>query len=738
MITKRIFWQYKRLGRCKSGSKKNKNIRILLLMAATLFLCVLVAVLCYSAEAANHVMINEVCSSNFSVICDENGSYSDYVELYNPAYIPVSITGFSLSDSENELNKCVLDSVIIPARGYFLVWLDGSAEDVVGHAAFKLSRKGEKLYLSNSYGCVTDFVEIPDLTYNTAYARVYDGSSEWRRQTPSANASNNQSEEILKVGLKMPVLSVESGFYEESFELRMQAENNQIIYYTLDGSDPTTQSQVYTEPVKITDASFNKNIFSSRSDLSATSDYVPDFKVDKGTVVRAMVFSPEENAVSEIVTKVYFIGFDKKYEYEGYAVLSLVTDPDNLFDYERGIYVNGKSLEEYEAAAGEVNGLVPDSYTDEEGNIHYKYMSTNAYNTGKEWERQADVTYFNQKHSKVAQQKIGIRISGQSTRNAIQKSFNLFAREIYDGSKTISIPFFHGMDYSSVKLRNGGTDHDKSKIYDPFLQFLARGRAVAVQDSTPCVVFLNGEYWGLYNICERFREDYFQNHFGVSEGNIWMIDSGVPSIGGWEAWNNYDEVIEFISENDMTIRDNYEKACELIDIQSLIDFYCIQLYIDNDDVGFDKNIALWRSVRVEDGEYTDGRWRFMLYDLDGALNDPKNNTFTESEWWKEEFDLMDEGMIKSLLRNKEFRQRFVEGFQEIANENFDYDTVHESLMQWQEQYQTQTVRSHRRFISADVSEKDYNAYIEHIDGFFQVRYEYVMKYLEEEMKAFDG
>lgn len=736
-----IMWKpryYNSPGRCRFGSRENRNIKILLLLAATLLLCVLAAVLCYSAEAANHVVINEVCSNNFSVICDENGYYSDYVELYNPALVPVSITGFSLSDSEDELSKCILDSVVIPAKGYFLVWLDGSDGDVVGHAAFKLSSKGENLYLSNSYGRITDSVEVPALTYNTVYARACDGSLEWGRKTPSANASNNQSEDILKVELEKPVLSVESGFYEESFELQIQAGANQIIYYTLDGSNPTTNSQVYTEPIKIIDASLNENIYSARTDLSAAADYVPNFKVDKGTVVRAMAFSPEEKTVSEIVTKIYFVGFEKKQEYEGYAVLSLVTDPDNLFDAEKGIYANGKALEEYESAAGVEDGQVPDTYIDEEGNVCYKYMSTNAYNTGKEWEREADIIYFDQDHERIAQQKVGIRISGQSTRNAIQKSFNLFAREIYDGSEKFSIPFFDDMNYSTVKLRNGGTDHEKSKIYDPFLHSLSEGRSVAVQASTPCVVFLNGEYWGIYNIRERFKEDYFQNHFGIGEGNIWMIDSGTPAIGDWEAWNNYNEMIEFISENDMTIEENYEKACELVDIQSLIDFYCIQLYIDNDDVGFDKNIALWRSARVDDGEYEDGKWRFMLYDLDGALNSPEKNTFMDSEWWKEDFNLMDEGMIKSLLKNKEFRQRFIESFQEIANENFDYDTVHESLMQWKEQYQAQAVRSHQRFISADASAEDYNAYIEHIDNFFRVRYAYIMKYLEEEMRAFDS
>lgn len=715
----------------------SKKIEICFLLSGIALLCILTAFLCYSKEAANHVVINEVCSNNFSVVCDENGNYSDYVELYNPAPIPVSMTGYSISDDREDLVKCSLDTVIIPPRGRLLLWLDGSDGTAVGHASFKLSRNGEDIYFSNQYGKITDSVDIPKLPYNTVYARVEDGSNEWGRQTPTANGSNGNAVAVLPEELDKPVFSADSGFYEEDFELCLSAKKGETIYYTLDGSDPTTESLVYEEPIMISDASINENVYAARTDLTAVMEYVPDFKVDKGTVVRAMAFSAEDRTVSETVTQVYFVGFDSKKEYDGYEVLSLVTDPDNLFDFEKGIYGNGKELEEYILAAGMSDGEIPASYTDENGNVHERDVSTNAYNQGKEWEREADLIYFDRFHDKQAQQKVGIRISGQSTRNAVQKSFNLYARDIYDGNTEILFPLFEGMEYSSVKLRNGGTNHAGSKIYDAFLQSLAEGRDVAIQASRPCVVFLNGEYWGLYNIRERYREDYFKNHYGISEGNIWMIDSGAPVIGEWDAWNDYDAVLNFISENDMSLPENYEKACELIDVQSLIDFYCIQLYIDNEDVGFDKNLALWRSIQKGDGTYEDGRWRFMLYDLDGALNHPENNTFVMSVWWKEDFDLMDEGMIKGLMQNESFRKQFAESFQEIALNNFDYERVHESLMQWQEQYQTQAVKSHQRFISADTDAEDYGSYIAHIDDFFKVRYEFIMDCLEEEMQDFD-
>ena len=149
----------------------------------------------------------------------------------------------------------------------------------------------------------------------------------------------------------------------------------------------------------------------------------------------------------------------------------------------------------------------------------------------------------------------------------------------------------------------------------------------------------------------------------------------------------------------------------------------------------DTNYNLYKKLRdgikvefVKDGKNTFDFLRLIDFD------NPENNTFTASVWWKENFDLMEEGMIKGLMKNELFRQRFAESFQEIATDNFDYEHVHKELMQWQEQYQTQTVKSHQRFISADIDAEDYDAYISYIDNFFKMRYEFAMDYLSEEMQ----
>lgn len=715
-------------------AKIGKKIRILFITASGLLLCTLTAVLCYSAEAAEHVVINEVCSNNFSVYCDEGGNYLDYVELYNPADVPVSLTGFSLSDNKKELRKCSLDTVIIPAKGYFIVWLKGSGTDNVGYADFKLSKLGEELYLSNASGQIIDSVKVPELKYNTVYGRSEDGKEEWARLTPTVMAPNKGAEAVAEIRLDKPKFSADSGFYEEEFELAITADKDEMIYYTLDGSNPTTESLIYEDSIMIRDAGIKDNIYASRTDLMPIMEYIPEEKVDKATVVRAIAYNTKEECISETETAVFFVGFEEKKEYEGYSILSLVTDPDNLFDDETGIYVTGNELKEYLRAADANEGEMPSTYTDEKGNIHYLYMASNAYNSGKEWEREAVITWFDEAHSHVFDQNVGIRISGQSTRNAAQKSFNVYARDIYDKNDMLDYSFFENKPYSSIKLRNGGSDHAGSKIMDAFLQQLASGRNVSVQASRPCVVFLNGEYWGIYNIRERYKEDYFKNHFDISAGNIWMIDSGAVSIGSWNAYEAYQQMLAFVEENDMSISENYEKACELLDMQSLIDFYCIQLYVNNADVGFDKNIALWRSVQTGDGEFEDGKWRFMLYDMDGALGDPQKNTFIDSEWWKKDFNLMDEVLISNLLENAGFKKQFYDTFMEMAATDFSYERVHEELLKWKAQYEIQAVKSHQRFLSAEADKQQYEEYIDRIDTFFKERNDYILGYLKEEME----
>lgn len=692
-------------------------------------------------STSSQVVINEICSSNFSLIQDENGNYSDYIELYNPSPDPVSLDGYYLSDDEDWPQKFALGPAVIPPKGYYVVWLDGTDHAEAGQVGFRIARSGEELFLSNANGEeIIDTVTVPTLSYNTSYGRQNDGGPQWKKLTSTAGESNEKAEILKTVTLNEPVFSAESGFYQEAFQLTITAPENAMICYTLDGSDPMPDSSLYQNTsdtgssvwnqhtFEIGDASRQENVYAARTDLSPTRDYVPSFKVDKATIVRAVSYNIQENTVSEMVTKVYFVGYGQKAEYEGLPVISVVSDPDNLFDSENGIYGNGIKLEQYKSDGGLLDETLLPSFIDENGVSHYLYEASNAFNDGRAWEKAATVTFFDAAHNYIFTQDVGIRTAGMSTRGTPKKSLNIYGRDIYDENVLLPYEFFPETQYSSIKLRNGGNQNDAVMITDAFLGTLAEGRSVSTQQSEPCIVFLNGEYWGIYNIRERYAEEYLYNHYGVNENNIYIIDSGDVRAGEDAAQSAYKDMMSILTECDFSYDDVYEMGCSFIDVQSLIDYCCINLYVDNRDVSLEHNTALWRTAAADGTKAGDNRWRWMVFDLDISLHSDSNS---QPLSWMGEHALMNDPAIQSLMASEQFRRQFCITFMDIANTVYPYDTVHAELMKWEEIYTAQIVKSHQRFFDGSFTAEDYHEYIEDIDEFFKHRFIFAMTSLAE-------
>lgn len=155
-----------------------------------------------------------------------------------------------------------------------------------------------------------------------------------------------------KIEILPPQFSVQSGFYDENFQLEIiNSDNDFKIYYTLDGTKPTTNSTEYKEEINIYDRSNEDNLYAS---LKGMSPYEINLnkKVAKSTVVRAISVDKYGNT-SPIVNSTYFVGEDFKTKYKDYSIISLITEPENLFDFEKGIYTQGKVYEEWLEAGGD-------------------------------------------------------------------------------------------------------------------------------------------------------------------------------------------------------------------------------------------------------------------------------------------------------------------------------------------------------------------------------------------------
>ena len=423
------------------------------------------------------------------------------------------------------------------------------------------------------------------------------------------------------------------------------------------------------------------------------------------------------------------MGYEARKEYEGFPIISLVTDMSNLFDPETGIYTNGIQLEKYNEECEKYAGEITSQYVDENGVTHHRYEASNAFNDGREWEREGTLTYFDDEHSYQFQQDVGMRIAGASTRGTSQKSFNIYGRDIYDEAKLMPYDFF-GTGYTAdIKLRNGGSLNSDIKIVDAFLASLIEDRNVAIQRSRPCILFLNGEYWGIYNIRERYKAEYITSYYEVEEENILMIDDTYAKVGGEEAQEAYKYFVSMATECDLVYDDVYEMVSALIDVQSFIDFCCINMYTSNTDMLDGHNIALWRSAENDGTTYGDTKWRWMVFDLDQTLRLPQEGV--EPKEWMENTRLMQEPIVQNFLKNEQFRKQFCLTFMDIANVNFNAEECSEKWSQWKEIYGEQLLISNQRFHEYDYTQEWLDERFEEVDRFFETQFPFAMKGLKD-------
>ena len=473
--------------------------------------------------------------------------------------------------------------------------------------------------------------------------------------------------------------------------LKLQTNDEYQIYYTIDGSIPNKKSNLFEEEIEINkNTSPNTLTDKTNSEKIYGKEILYDESLPKATVIRAIAIS-QSGSKSKVFTKTIFTDTNIKEYFSNITVVSLVTDPSNLLDYKKGIMVKG---EIYDKWLKDNNKII----NKEDEVVDSEFVEGNFMEHGKEWEREGNIEIYDNSNESIINELIGLRIKGNISRQYNQKSFNIYFREEYDkkyinyelweNSKNIHNDIIN--KYSSLTLRNGGNDTEGLKFKDSWLQQLVENRNVDIQQSKPAILFLNGEYWGVYNLQEKYSKDYYAEHYNLNKDNIIAIKEDELDIGKDSDYKKYEELMSY-AKKDLTNKETYQEFLKLIDLQSMLDYYAIETYINNSDWGIDssgtnKNVLLWRTREKENNEYGDTKWRWSLYDLEFSSSIYNINT-TSAEFCAINNAINKHPLFASAMKNEEFNKKFYDTYYELKKENFNLDKIKESLqkefMLWQ-------------------------------------------------------
>ena len=484
-----------------------------------------------------------------------------------------------------------------------------------------------------------------------------------------ASAQNGYEETEPEVGSTdgLPVrFSVDSGFYSSTQYLGLYAEGAEKILYTRDGTDPRTGGRQYKKEITL------------RSPASETESY---------TISACAVYP--DGSFSEPVTRSYICGGDISNRFDC-LVFSITTDPDNLYNYEDGIFIAGKMRDDY-LATNPTREIQP---TD----------PANWNQRGMAGERPAHVEVFEYDGSCVISQDCGLRIFGGWSRSNDQKNLKLYARSEYDETNNrFRYEFFPNasdsqgnkiVSYKKLALRACANDAGYLYARDDAISALAEATGIEVKKSRPAAVFLNGEYYGFAWLQQVFSEDLLDHKYNVEEKNpgeegCWDIIKGCEYMmiededdPDWAEKNAAWREMYDYAYKDLTDDKNFEELSQLIDIDNFLTYYALNSYIGNGDWP-NNNYKVFRytgGIKDDENPVFDGRWRFMLYDTDFALG-LYNTDFLSShikQLFKEENfgimpqdwrdDVHDKGdmyykrsdLLISLCKRDDIRERFVD------------------------------------------------------------------------------
>ena len=582
------------------------------------------------SSTAQTLKINELMQSNVECIMDDIKEFPDsWVELYNPTDAAINLKDYKISNKNKVKKAWQLPDQQVPAGGYVIIYCDKEGkEDNRLHADFRLeSGKGCTLYLFKGKDAEpvdslpADMKKMP--APDVAFGRETDGADKWGYQvTPTPGKANTGEICDAKHILGAPVFGKE-GFVTSSdaaFQLELSlpdgAPEGTVIRYTTDGSEPTSKSTKYTNPINI----------------------------GKTKVIRAKLFC--DGWLSPMSSAQSYIFHPREITL---PIFSVQTNDKYLNDKEIGLFANNNSKE------------------DKKTHDWRRPVMIEFFPVG------SDNSAFNQLGETRIQ-------GGQSRSNALKSMVFYANKRFNPDQKRYSYEFFPDQkpgitEFKSFSLRDGGNDFGDLYFRDLIIQRTMAGHVdLDWQAGHSAVLYINGEYMGMLNIRERSNEDNIYSNYNdledidmveISHEKVDNVDQFIEEFKGSEDETFYNAFKAFYSEKGHT-KAEYE---QWMDVSEYLNIMIMNLFYGNIDFP-GNNIVFWRPNDDDTESGLPKIWRFIVKDTDFGLGlyDRKNDFNTidmlyhpekhQGEAWANTEPAT--RLFRNMMEDPELRQMFID------------------------------------------------------------------------------
>ena len=396
----------------------------------------------------------------------------------------------------------------------------------------------------------------------------------------------------------------------------------------------------------------------------------------------------------------YFINFPTDFK-----IVSLSINKNYLYNSTTGIYVNGANS----------------YYT-----ANSKFLKGANFN--KRWERKLFLEVFDEAGERIIAQNAGLRIFGGMTRYYPEKSMRLIARKEYGEKKFNADLYNDGINkHKEFVLRHSGNDYLRLRFLDAFATTVAAQAGLDVQRFCPAHLFVNSEYWGVYNIRERISKDYIHEHYNVPKESVDLLQGqGEVKEGSGQ---KYKELLSYIRHHSLASTTAYNHVKTLMDCDNYANYWIHQIFYVNSDAR--GNIRWWRSDSL------DGKFRWIVYDIDlGFVNGKAKSDYltdftspVKTVWYNPQWATF---LLRNVLKNKEFKQYFINQSLYLLSTSLSTPSLTATIDSFQTLYQDEMkihYAKRKKFQKYQSSYKGWEMYIKDLKNFVKIRPYYYEKYL---------